>query len=92
MSDVQIGLAGLGILFALILPSIIMILYGVIAQVSIAGLFLGGISAGAITTIGDSVVVMVGSSSIPRGRRTCAGMCRWPRRSIRSRTLGRCCC
>ena len=48
-----------GTIGALIPPSIIMILYGVIAQVSIAGLFLGGISAGVITAIGYVVVVMV---------------------------------
>ena len=48
-----------GTIGALIPPSIIMILYGVIAQVSIAGLFLGGISAGVITAIGYIVVVMV---------------------------------
>jgi len=48
-----------GTIGALIPPSIIMILYGVIAQVSIAGLFLGGISTGVITAIGYVVVVMV---------------------------------
>lgn len=48
-----------GTIGALIPPSIIMILYGVIAQVSIAALFLGGISAGVITAIGYIVVVMV---------------------------------
>jgi tripartite ATP-independent transporter DctM subunit len=48
-----------GTIGALIPPSIIMILYGVIAQVSIAGLFLGGISAGIITAIGYIVVVIV---------------------------------
>ena len=48
-----------GTIGALIPPSIIMILYGIIAQVPITGLFLGGISAGILTTIGYIVVVMV---------------------------------
>ncbi len=41
-----------GTIGALIPPSIIMILYGVIAQTSISQLFLGGITAGLITIIG----------------------------------------
>ncbi|MBR9862103.1 MAG: TRAP transporter large permease [Rhodobacteraceae bacterium] len=48
-----------GTIGALIPPSIILILYGVIAQVSIAKLFLGGISAGILTTIGYIIVVLV---------------------------------
>lgn len=48
-----------GTIGALIPPSIIMILYGIIAQQSITGLFLGGISAGIITTIGYIVVILV---------------------------------
>nr|WP_325248678.1 TRAP transporter large permease [Amylibacter sp.] len=48
-----------GTIGALIPPSIILILYGVIAQVSIAKLFLGGISAGILTTIGYILVVLV---------------------------------
>lgn len=48
-----------GTIGALIPPSIILILYGVIAQVSIAKLFLGGISAGILTTIGYILVVLI---------------------------------
>ena len=48
-----------GTIGALIPPSIILILYGVIAQVSITKLFLGGISAGILTAIGYVIVVLV---------------------------------
>ncbi|MBP0439499.1 TRAP transporter large permease [Tianweitania sediminis] len=48
-----------GTIGALIPPSIILILYGVIAQVSISALFLGGVVAGLMTTFGYVVVVLV---------------------------------
>ncbi|ASK35637.1 TRAP transporter large permease [Alloalcanivorax mobilis] len=48
-----------GTIGALIPPSIIMILYGIIAQVPITGLFLGGISAGILTAAGYIAVVMI---------------------------------
>ena len=48
-----------GTIGALIPPSIILILYGVIAQVSITKLFLGGVSAGILTAIGYVIVVLV---------------------------------
>src|SRR5690554_7200464 len=48
-----------GTIGALIPPSIIMILYGIIAQQSITGLFLGGISAGILTLIGYITVIWV---------------------------------
>src|SRR5690554_5748483 len=48
-----------GTIGALIPPSIIMILYGIIAQQSITGLFLGGISAGILTAIGYVVVILI---------------------------------
>jgi tripartite ATP-independent transporter DctM subunit len=48
-----------GTIGALIPPSIIMILYGIIAQESISGLFLGGISAGILTAVGYIVVILV---------------------------------
>lgn len=48
-----------GTIGALIPPSIIMILYGVIAQTSISQLFLGGIAAGLITIIGYVLVVYI---------------------------------
>lgn len=48
-----------GTIGALIPPSIIMILYGVIAQTSISKLFLGGVTAGLITIVGYVSVVYV---------------------------------
>lgn len=48
-----------GTIGALIPPSIIMILYGVIAQTSISQLFLGGITAGLVTIFGYVLVVYV---------------------------------
>ncbi|HBS48987.1 MAG TPA: C4-dicarboxylate ABC transporter [Rhodobacteraceae bacterium] len=48
-----------GTIGALIPPSIILILYGVIAQISITDLFLGGISAGLLTALGYVIVVLV---------------------------------
>lgn len=46
-----------GTIGALIPPSIIMILYGVVSQTSVSQLFLGGVAAGAITIIGYVLVV-----------------------------------
>ncbi|MCX7567918.1 TRAP transporter large permease [Sulfitobacter sp. F26169L] len=48
-----------GTIGALIPPSIILILYGVIAQVSVPKLFLGGITAGIITAIGYCLVIVI---------------------------------
>ncbi|WP_421705374.1 TRAP transporter large permease [Alloalcanivorax xenomutans] len=48
-----------GTVGALLPPSIIMILYGIIAQQSISKLFLGGIAAGLITVAGYIAVVMM---------------------------------
>lgn len=48
-----------GTIGALIPPSIIMILYGIIAQKSITDLFLGGIVAGILTTIGYVLVILI---------------------------------
>lgn len=48
-----------GTVGALLPPSIIMILYGIIAQQSISKLFLGGIAAGLITVAGYIAVVMI---------------------------------
>ncbi len=48
-----------GTIGALIPPSIIMILYGVIAQTSVSQLFLGGIAAGLITMAGYVLVVWI---------------------------------
>ena len=47
-----------GTIGALIPPSIILILYGVIAQISITDLFLGGIIAGLLTAAGYVIVVL----------------------------------
>src|SRR5690606_37629751 len=48
-----------GAIGALIPPSIIMILYGVIAQTSITELFLGGVTIGLITMISYIVVILI---------------------------------
>lgn len=48
-----------GTIGALIPPSVILILYGVFAQVSVAQLFIGGIAAGIITAISYVLVVLI---------------------------------
>ncbi|AWB33589.1 TRAP transporter large permease [Orrella marina] len=48
-----------GTIGALIPPSIIMILFGVIAQIPISSLFLGGIVAGIATMVGYILVVLI---------------------------------
>ncbi|NYS76443.1 MULTISPECIES: TRAP transporter large permease [Halomonadaceae] len=48
-----------GTIGALIPPSILMIVYGVFAQVSITQVFLGGISIGLLTAISYSIVILV---------------------------------
>ena len=48
-----------GTIGALIPPSIIMILFGIVAQESIAALFLAGIAAGLITTLAYVILVIV---------------------------------
>ena len=52
-------LAVAGTIGALIPPSIILILYGIIAQVPVTGLFLGGIAAGLITAAGYIAVILI---------------------------------
>lgn len=47
-----------GTIGALIPPSILLIVYGVFAQVSITQLFLGGISIGLLTALGYSLTIM----------------------------------
>lgn len=48
-----------GTIGALIPPSILLILYGVIAQVSVSQLFLAGVVAGLLTTVGYALVVLI---------------------------------
>lgn len=48
-----------GTIGALIPPSILMIVYGVFAQVSITQVFLGGISIGLLTAISYSIVILL---------------------------------
>ena len=48
-----------GTIGALIPPSIIMILFGIVAQESIAALFLAGIAAGLITTLAYVILVII---------------------------------
>ncbi|RRH72405.1 TRAP transporter large permease [Falsigemmobacter faecalis] len=52
-------LAAAGTIGALIPPSIILILYGIIAQIPVTGLFLGGLVAGILTAIGYIIVILV---------------------------------
>ncbi|MGG7566829.1 TRAP transporter large permease [Rhodovulum sp. DZ06] len=48
-----------GTIGALIPPSVIMILYGIVAQVPVTDLFLGGIAAGLLTAVGYIAVIML---------------------------------
>lgn len=48
-----------GTIGALIPPSIIMILYGIIAQTSITSLFLGGVTIGLLTALSYIIVILV---------------------------------
>lgn len=52
-------LAAAGTIGALIPPSIILILYGIVAQVPVSKLFLAGISAGVLTAIGYMTVILL---------------------------------
>ena len=51
--------AAAGTIGALIPPSILLIIYGIIAQVSINGLFLGGIVAGLLTAFAYVMVIII---------------------------------
>ncbi|ANK82530.1 MAG: C4-dicarboxylate ABC transporter [Rhizobiales bacterium NRL2] len=51
--------AAAGTIGALIPPSILMILYGIIAEVPISQLFLGGVGAGLLTTFGYIAVIVI---------------------------------
>ncbi|WP_417515509.1 TRAP transporter large permease [Minwuia sp.] len=51
--------AAAGTIGALIPPSILMILYGIIAEVPISSLFLGGVGAGLLTTFGYVAVIII---------------------------------
>ena len=53
------SIAAGGTIGALIPPSILMIIYGVIAETSITEVFLGGFSVGILTAIGYSAVVLI---------------------------------
>ena len=57
--------AAAGTIGALIPPSILMILYGIIAQVPISALFLGGAGAGLLTTFGYVMVIMIRAKLAP---------------------------
>lgn len=78
-----------GTIGALIPPSIIMILYGIIAQTSISRLFLGGIAAGLITIIGYIAVIYIrvklnpslapdSSEKVPLGEKIASLKDTWP--------------
>lgn len=51
--------AAAGTIGALIPPSIIMILYGIVAQVPVTNLFLGGVTAGLLTALSYIVIILV---------------------------------
>ena len=51
--------AAAGTIGALIPPSILMIIYGVIVQVPISHLFLGGIGAGLLTLAGYVITILI---------------------------------
>lgn len=51
--------AAAGTIGALIPPSILMILYGIIAQVPVSSLFLGGVGAGLLTMLGYVAVIVL---------------------------------
>lgn len=57
--------AAAGTIGALIPPSILMILYGIIAEVPISDLFLGGVGAGLLTAFGYVVVITFRASINP---------------------------
>ncbi len=57
--------AAAGTIGALIPPSLLMILYGIIAQVPISSLFLGGVGAGLLTLVGYIVVIVVRAKMVP---------------------------
>lgn len=51
--------AAAGTIGALIPPSIIMILYGIVAEVPVTGLFLGGVTAGLLTAASYIAVILI---------------------------------
>ncbi|GHF67362.1 TRAP transporter large permease [Seohaeicola zhoushanensis] len=51
--------AAAGTIGALIPPSILLILYGIIAQVPVGSLFMGGVGAGLLTALGYCVMIVV---------------------------------
>ncbi|MCB1398185.1 MAG: TRAP transporter large permease [Rhodobacteraceae bacterium] len=57
--------AAAGTIGALIPPSILMILYGIIAQVPVSKLFLGGVGAGLLTLAGYCTVIVLRSAVNP---------------------------
>ncbi len=88
-----------GTIGALIPPSIIMILYGVVAQVSVTKLFLGGISAGLLTAVGYVLVVLIRvwrdpslapsvDQEVPRSEKVAALKETWPVIMIMIGTFG----
>jgi tripartite ATP-independent transporter DctM subunit len=57
--------AAAGTIGALIPPSILMILYGIIAEVPISSLFLGGVGAGLLTAFGYVMVIIIRTTINP---------------------------
>ena len=88
--DIAIGsLAGAGTLGLLIPPSIIMIVYGVAANVSIAKLFIAGVLPGIVLAalfMGYIVVwALFNKEKIPAAMKACASLRRSTRRATSSR-------
>ncbi|MDO9524190.1 MAG: TRAP transporter large permease [Gemmobacter sp.] len=57
--------AAAGTIGALIPPSILLILYGIIAQVPVGALFMGGVGAGLLTALGYVVMIMIRTTLNP---------------------------
>ena len=57
--------AAAGTIGALIPPSILLILYGIIAQVPVGALFMGGVGAGLLTTVGYVTMIMIRATLNP---------------------------
>jgi tripartite ATP-independent transporter DctM subunit len=58
--------AAAGTMGALIPPSILLIIYGIIAQVQVGALFMGGVGAGLLTAFGYVIVVILRASLDPK--------------------------
>ena len=60
------SVAAAGTIGALIPPSILLILYGIIAQVPVGALFMGGVGAGILTTFGYVICIIIRATLNPK--------------------------